>query len=137
MKRIIELRHVGPRSHVQHLLEELSDRLEEKLRHFSEDSVSLHVVFEENGSHKLYRTSLTCHVPPKRMIAAHEERRDAGLSIREAFAELERQIEKQKAVIRHEHLLRRSKRTRRPAKLKPRRETMSINQEPVLDSDGR
>ena len=136
MKRTIELKHVGPREHVQQLLEQLIDRLEEKLQHFSKDTISLHVVFDENGSHKLYRTSLTCHVP-KRIIAAHEERRDAGASIREAFAELERQLEKQKAVIRHEHLLRRSKRTRRPVKPIRRRATIAIDQELPLVSDGR
>ena len=127
MRRTIELKHVGPREHVQQLLEQLIDRLEEKLQHFSKDSISLHVVFDENGSHKLYRTSLTCHIP-KRIIAAHEERREARASIREAFAELERQLEKQKAVIRHEHLLRRSKRTRRPAKSKARRTNMTLDQ---------
>ena len=116
MKRIIELKHVGPRRHVQSLLEELIDRLEEKLGHFSPDAVSLHAVFEENGSHKLYRASLTCHVPGH-VVAAHEEQREAGTAIREAFAELERQLEKQKAILRHEHLVRRSK--REPRKLNP------------------
>ena len=109
MKRTVELKHVGPKAHVRNLLEELIDRLEDKLEHFPEDAVSLHVLFEENGSHKLYRTSLTCHVPGH-TVAAHEERRDAGLSIREAFAEVERQLEKQKALLRREHLRRRPRR---------------------------
>lgn len=102
MKRIIELKHVGPREHVQHLLEELSDRLGHKLKHFPEEAVSLHILFEENGARKLYRTSLTCHVPGH-TVAAHEERREAGSSIHEAFVELERQLEKQKALLRHEY----------------------------------
>ena len=72
----------------------------------------MHVVFEVNGSHKLYRTSLTCHVPGH-TVAAREEDRDAGTSIRAAFAEMERQLEKQKAIARHEHELRRSKRVAR------------------------
>ena len=105
MKRTIELKHVAPKEHVRHLLEELLDRLEEKLSHFPSDAVSIHAVFEENGSHTLYRTSLTCHVPGH-MIAAHDEHRDAGATIREAFAELERQLEKRKAFLRHEHLRR-------------------------------
>ncbi|MBI4342836.1 MAG: HPF/RaiA family ribosome-associated protein [Candidatus Omnitrophica bacterium] len=113
MKRTIELKHVGPRQHVQRLLEELIDRLEEKLRRVSPDATSVHVVFEENGTHKLYRTSLTCHVPPGHLVAAHDEGRDAGRTIRSAFAELERQLEKQKALLRHERQLRRSKRMRR------------------------
>ncbi|MBI3011564.1 MAG: HEAT repeat domain-containing protein [Candidatus Omnitrophica bacterium] len=110
MKRMIELKHVGPRGHVQRLLEELIDRLGNKLKHFPDEAVSLHVLFEENGAHKLYRTSLTCHVPGH-TVAAHEERREAGSSIREAFAELERQLEKQKAILRHEYR-RRHERTR-------------------------
>lgn len=113
MKRMIELKHVGPREHVQHLLEELTDRLGNKLKHFPEEAVSLHVLFEENGARKLYRTSLTCHVPGH-TVAAHEERREAGSSIREAFAELERQLEKQKALLRHEYR-RRHERTRATA----------------------
>ena len=110
MKRTIELKHVGPKALVRNLLEDLIGRLEEKLGHFPEDAVSLHVLFEENGTHQLYRTSLTCHVPGH-TVAAHEERRDAGTAIREAFAEVERQLEKQKAFIRGEHLRKRSRRT--------------------------
>lgn len=113
MQRIIELKHVGPKAHVRQLLEDLIGRLEEKLQHVPAEATTLHVMFEENGTHKLYRTSLTCHIPGH-TVAAHEERRDAGSSIRKAFAEVERQLEKQKAVLRHEHLRRRSKQTRRP-----------------------
>lgn len=114
MKRIIELKHVGPREHVHHLIEELIDRLEGKLTHFPQDAVSLHAVFDENGTHKLYRTALTCHVPGH-IVAAHEERREAGASIRETFAELERRLEKQKALLRHEPLRKRRRRGTLPA----------------------
>ncbi|MBI2104787.1 MAG: HEAT repeat domain-containing protein [Candidatus Omnitrophica bacterium] len=116
MRRIIELKHVRAKRHVQILLDELLDRLEEKLQHFSGEAVSVHALFEENGSHKLYRTALTCHVPGRTTVAAHEEQREAGLSIREAFKELERQLEKQKAAVRHERLLRRVKRAQRAAR---------------------
>ncbi len=110
MKRTIELKHIGPKEHVRHLLEELSDRLAEKLAHFPDESVSLHAVFDENGNHQLYRIALTCHVPGH-TVAAHEEQRAAGAAIREAFAELERQLEKQKAFLRREHLRQRPSRT--------------------------
>ena len=103
MKRIIELKHVGPKEHVKSLLEGLIGRLEEKLNHFPPDAVSLHILFDENGTHKLFRTALTCHVPGH-TVAAHEEGREAGMTIRNAFAEVERQLEKQKAFLRHEHL---------------------------------
>lgn len=106
MKRTFELKHVGPKQHVQALLEDLSDRLEEKLSHFPSQTISLHVVFEENGTHKIFRTALNCHVPGH-TVAAHEEGRNAGTSIRAAFAELERQLEKQKTIVRGERLRRR------------------------------
>lgn len=109
MKRIIELKHVGPREHVQQLLEELIARLEEKLKHHRQDSVSLHILFDENGSHKLYRIAVTCHVPGH-TLAAHGESRDAGATIRKAFDEINRQLGKLKAVISHEHEVRRVRR---------------------------
>lgn len=107
MKRTIELKHVGPKAHVRALLEELIGRLEDRLGHMATEAVSLHVVFDENGSHQLFRTAVSCHLPGH-TVAAHEERREAGLSIRRAFAELERQLEKVKAI-------RRSGRVRRSA----------------------
>ena len=103
MKRVIELKHVGPKEHVKVLLEDLIGRLEEKLSHFPPDAVSLHVLFDENGTHKLFHMALTCHVPGH-TVAAHEEGREAGVTIRKAFAEVERQLEKQKAFLRREHL---------------------------------
>lgn len=112
MKRTIEFKHVGPKEHVRHLIEELSERLEERLQHFPAEAVSLHVLFEENGTHTLYRTALICHVPGH-TVAAHEERRDAGATIRKAFAEIERQLDRLNAVVRREYLRRRSARTRR------------------------
>ena len=112
MKRLIELKHVGPREHVQHLLDDLIGRLDDRLSHYAADAVSLHVLFDENGTHKLYRIALTCHVPGH-TVAAHEESRDAGTMIRRAFAELERQLERLKATVRHEHQVRRSRRTQR------------------------
>ena len=112
MKRTIELKHVGPRQHVQRLLDELIDRIEEKLKRVARDSTTVHVVFDENGTHKLYRIALTCHLPGH-LLAAHEEGRQAGPAIRAAFAELERQLEKHMAHIRHERQRRDSKRTRR------------------------
>ena len=106
MKRTVELKHVGPKQHVQALLDDLIGRLEEKLSHFPPDAVSLHVCFDENGTHKLFHAALTCHVPGH-TVAAHEEGRKAGAVIRTAFAELQRQLEKQKAIVRGERLRRR------------------------------
>ena len=108
MKRFIELKHVKAKHHVRGLLGELMDRLEHKLQHFTNDVVSVHVLFEENGRHALFRAAVTCHVPGQ-TVAAHEEQREAGLAIRRAFAEVERQLERRKAIRRHERLVRRSR----------------------------
>lgn len=114
MKRFVELKHVGPKAHVRTLIGQLSIHLEEKLRHFPEEAVSLHVVFEENGTHTLYRTGVTCYVPGH-VVAAHDEKHDAGACIREAFAEIDRQFDKINAVVRQEYLKRKSAKTRRVA----------------------
>ena len=114
MTRLIELKHVGPRKHVQRLLDGLIDRVAEKLQGVPEEATSMHVVFEENTAHKLYRISLTCHVPG-RLVVAREEGHKPGLIIRDAFAELERQLEKQLAIMRHRLQRRQGMRTRRRA----------------------
>lgn len=114
MKRFIELKHVKARDQVRGLLQDLLDRLEHKLGHLPGDDVSVHVMFEENGRHALFRAAVTCHAPGY-TVAAREEQREPGLAIRKAFAELERQLDKRKAVRRHEHQVRRSKRSRRLA----------------------
>lgn len=114
MKRIIELKHVGPRAHVRELLEDLLDRLESKLARFAHDATSCHIVFEEQRAHQLYRASLTCHVP-RQVLAAHEECRDAGETIRHVFADIERQLQKRKAILNNEpqrKRVRRAERTR-------------------------
>src|SRR3989338_4739666 len=109
MKRIIELKHVGPKAHIRSLIEALIDRVAEKLQHASPDAVSFHALFDANGTHSVYRMAVTCHLPGH-TVAAHEESRDSGEAIRKAFAELERQLEKPLAVLRQDHLKRRSAR---------------------------
>ncbi len=115
MKRFIELKHVGPKAHVRTLIDELIDRVEAKLQGVSGEATSVHVLFEENGSHKLYHTSLSCHVPGH-LLAAHEEGRDAGATIRQAFEELERQLDKCHAILRHERSRRQLAKTQRVQK---------------------
>ena len=114
MKRAVELKHVGPKEHVRTLIEDLIDRLEDKLQHFPSDALSVHVLFDENGTHKLYHISLTCHIPGH-MVVAHEEGRNPGSTIREAFKEVQRQLEKHNALRRREHLRKRSQKSAREA----------------------
>ena len=72
MKRFIELKHVKARDHVRGLLQDLLDRLEHKLGPGPQEAVSVHVMFEENGRHALFRAAVTCHAPGY-SVAAHEE----------------------------------------------------------------
>ena len=107
MRLLIDLKHVGPRELVQNLIHELSDRIEQKLSHMGQDSISVRVVFEEIPARRpLYKAAITCHIP-RHLIAAHEERRDAGQALRWAVKEVERQLDKQIAIVRRERLRRR------------------------------
>ncbi|MBI3324503.1 MAG: HPF/RaiA family ribosome-associated protein [Candidatus Omnitrophica bacterium] len=124
MQRCLEFKHVGPKGQVRNLVESLIDRLEEKLQHLPQDAVSIHVLFEENGTHKLYRTALTCHIP-RHVVAAHEEGRNAGATIREAFEELESQLLKRNA-------LRRRKQLRRSSIRKPQAERLEESDDGVV-----
>ena len=110
MTRVIEIKHVEAKEQVRGLIEGLIDRLEEKLQHFRNDSISVHALFEENGSRTVYRTLVSCHIPGH-TVAAHEEGRDPGVSIRKTFAEVERQLTKQTARLRREHLRKRGRGT--------------------------
>ena len=101
MKRLIEIKHVSAKEHVRELIDGLINGLEEKLSRFRGEAMSVHAVFEENGAHRLYRFALTCHMPG-RTVAAHEEAHEPGTVIRAAFAEVERQLDKYKAVSRQE-----------------------------------
>ena len=107
MRLVIDLKHVGPRELVQGLIQDLSGRIEQKLSRMGQDSVSVRVVFEEISARRpLYKAAVTCHIP-RHLIAAHEERRDAGQALRWAFKEVERQLDKQNAIVRRERLRRR------------------------------
>lgn len=107
MTRVIEVKHVEAKAQVRSLIEGLIDRLEDKLQHFRNESISVHALFEENGSHTLYRAHVTCHIPGH-IVAAHEEGRNPGVSIRKTFAEVERQLRKHSARLRREHLRKRT-----------------------------
>ena len=101
MKRTIELKHVAPKDHVRRLIDELIDRLEAKMQYIESDAASIHVLFDENGTHALYHTALTCHIPGH-LLATHKEGRDPGAIIRDAFKDLTTQLGKCATILRHE-----------------------------------
>jgi ribosome-associated translation inhibitor RaiA len=60
--------------------------------------VFVRLLIEENAARTLHRVSLTCEAPG-RTLAAREERHDAEDAVREAFAEIERQLERQREML--------------------------------------
>ena len=106
----IEFKGFAPEKDVQKLITQLIGKLEKKAKSFSPDVVYLRLLIEENSERALYRVSITLTLPEK-TLATKEERHDLHETLRDAFAEIERQIEAHKATLRGEHTWKR--RTRR------------------------
>jgi ribosomal subunit interface protein len=98
----IEFKDLSVDDQVRELLDRLKRRLERKLAHLAGDATFLRVMVEENAVRKLYRVSITLELP-KKTLATQEERHDVDETIRDAFAEIERQVEAHKATLRGEH----------------------------------
>jgi ribosomal subunit interface protein len=106
MKHNLEFKNFSPNRRLRELVEELIARLERHAPNFPADAVFLRLFVKENAKRKLYHVSLTCEVPG-RTLAAQEDRHDAEEAVREAFAEIERQLEKHKEVLRRSYLYKR------------------------------
>lgn len=96
----LEYKHFSPSPHLQALVKELIARLDRHTPDFPPDARFLRLFVEANAARSLYRVSLTYEVPG-RTLAAKAERHDAEEAVREAFAEIERQLERHKASLRH------------------------------------
>jgi len=94
------------------LIDQLKRKLERKLARLANDPAFLRVMVEENAARKLYRVSITLELP-KKTLAAQEERHDPDETIRDAFAEIERQVEAYKSTLRGDYVWKR--RARREA----------------------
>lgn len=81
------------------------------LQHFDSELVRLHGLVERHTKRRLYRASLQLRLPRK-VLAAREEGEDIELVLREAFAELARQLKKHKSLLNNESLWRRPARRR-------------------------
>jgi ribosomal subunit interface protein len=109
MKHNIEFKQFEPTTHVRELVEELISRLEKHMKKFSEDAVFLRVLIEENAVRTLYHVSITLDLPGK-ILATKEERHDVVEAIRDAFTEIEQQVEKFKSSLRGEQYWKRQTR---------------------------
>jgi ribosome-associated translation inhibitor RaiA len=105
----IEFKGFAPQVQTQNLIKELITKLEKKTKRFSPDEVFLRLLLEENPARKLFRVSITLEVPQK-TLTAQEERHDLEETVRDAFAEIERQVEAHKATLRGEPMWKRRER---------------------------
>ena len=106
MRRNLEFKNFSPSHRLRELVEELIARLDRHAPNSPADTIFLRLFIDENAARKLYHVSLTCDVPG-RMLAAQEERHDAEEAVREAFVEIERQLEKHKETLSHSSLYKR------------------------------
>jgi RNA polymerase sigma factor (sigma-70 family) len=107
MTHQIELKGLPSESserHVRTLIDREIPRVERKLK---VDEAFLRIMVEETPAHKLFRVSLTLDVPEKTLVAI-KQGHDVEAAIREAFDDVERQVETWKSTtLRGEHLWKR------------------------------
>jgi RNA polymerase sigma factor (sigma-70 family) len=106
VRRNLEFKNFSPSHRLRELVEELIARLDRHAQRSPTDTPFLRLFIDENAARKLYHVSLTCDVPG-RMLAAQEERHNAEEAVREAFVEIERQLERHKETLSHSSLYKR------------------------------
>jgi ribosome-associated translation inhibitor RaiA len=98
----VEFKNLPADDKLRKLIERLTRNLQKKLARLAGDETFLRVMVEENAVRRLYRVSIKLELP-KKTLASQEERHDADETIRDAFTEIDRQIEAYKATARGEH----------------------------------
>jgi ribosome-associated translation inhibitor RaiA len=93
MKHTIEFKDWEPARRLRDLVEQSIARLDKLLVKFPKDPLFLRAVVERNAVRSLYRVSITLELPGK-TLAVQETRHDDEEAVREAFAEMEREIQK-------------------------------------------
>jgi ribosomal subunit interface protein len=99
----LEFKNFAPSPRLRELVEELIARLDRRAPHAPPDTIFLRLFMDENAARKLYHVSLTIDAPGG-MLAAQEDRHDPEEAVREAFVEIERQLEKRKDMLGHSYL---------------------------------
>jgi ribosome-associated translation inhibitor RaiA len=107
MKHNVEFKNLEPDQSTRALIDSLIKKLERKAKRFPLDEVFLRVMVEENPVRTLYRISLTMEIPgeapaTQKALPAKAERHDLTEALRDAFAEIDRQLEAYKANLRGE-----------------------------------
>ena len=107
MKHNVEFKNLEPDQSTRALIDSLIKKLERKAKRFPLDEVFLRVMVEENPVRTLYRISLTMEIPgeapaTQKTLPAKAERHDLTEALRDAFAEIDQQLEAYKASLRGE-----------------------------------
>lgn len=97
----IEFKNFTPSKEVQTLIQESIGKIEKRAKAFPPDVLHLRLMVEENPARTLYRASTTLKLPQK-TLATQAERHDLRDALRDAFAEIEEQLEAHKATLRGE-----------------------------------
>jgi ribosomal subunit interface protein len=97
----IEFKNLAAQKTIQQLIKKLITRIEKKIKGLSPDATFLRLRVEENSVRKLYHVSVALELPGK-TFPAKEEKRDLQTAVRDAFAEIERQVKKYKSTTRNE-----------------------------------
>jgi ribosome-associated translation inhibitor RaiA len=116
MKHNVEFKNFEPEERIRKLIAQLINKLQKRAKRFPPDEVFLRLMIEENPVRKLYHVSLVLEIPGKspaikKTLATKEERHDLHETLRDAFDEIERQLEAYKATVTGEYVWKR--RTRR------------------------
>jgi ribosomal subunit interface protein len=106
MKHNIQYKNFQPTQAIRSHIDRLIAKLEKRAKNFPPDVVFLRMMIEENHTRTLYQVSTTLDVPGK-TLATKEERHDLEGAVKDAVAELERQLKEYKSRLRREHLWKR------------------------------
>ena len=112
MRHHISFKGVDKKSkgEIKDIISKYKDQLVHILGSLKDSDVSLRGVLEKHGTRELYRFLLHLHLPRRKVLSVHEEGDNVRQVIKEAFAELERQVTRVKSRIKNEHLWKRKAR---------------------------
>lgn len=117
MKHNIEFKNFEPDQKTRRLITRLINKLDKQAKRFSPEELFLRVVIEANPVRKLYQVSITMRMPQK-TLATKAERHEVTDSLRDAFVEIERQLDAHKATLTGAYAWKRVIRRRELHKLK-------------------
>src|SRR4051794_16535443 len=100
MKHTVEFKDWRPDAQVRELVETQISRLQRLINTLPEEALLLRAVVVRNTTRTLYGVSITLELPG-RTLATYEERHDLKDTIRGAFAEIRRQLEKYREKFTH------------------------------------